>query len=102
MALSGAPSSVAAGDLNGDGKLDLVIANFDAGTISVLLGQGNGKFATAVDYAVGKQPAFVLLGDVNGDGKLNVVVATELTERSACSLAMVMGLCKLQQPTDRS
>ena len=56
VALSGAPSSVAAGDLNGDGKLDLVIANFDAGKISVLLGQGNGQFAAAVDYPVGKTP----------------------------------------------
>ena len=68
---------MAAGDLNGDGKLDLVVANFDAGKISVLLGQGNGQFATAVDYPVGKQPAFVLVGDVNGDGKLDVVVANE-------------------------
>jgi hypothetical protein len=75
VAVSGAPSSVAVGDLNGDGKLDLVVANFDAGKISVLLGQGNGKFATPVDYLVGKQPAFVVVGDVNGDGKLDVVVA---------------------------
>src|SRR5271165_6917777 len=77
LALSGAPSSVAVGDLNGDGKLDLVVANFDAGKISVLLGQGNGQFATPVDYPVGKQPAFVLIGDVNGDGKLDVVVCNE-------------------------
>src|SRR5271157_4918191 len=77
VAVSGAPGSVAAGDLNGDGKLDLVVANFDVGKISVLLGQGNGQFATAVDYPVGKQPAFVLLADVNGDGKLDVVVCNE-------------------------
>src|SRR5271170_7641420 len=77
VALSGAPSSVAVGDLNGDGKLDLVIANFDAGKISVLLGQGNGQFAPAVDYPVGKQPAFVLMADVNGDGNLDVVVCNE-------------------------
>ncbi len=77
VALSGAPSSVATGDLNGDGKLDLVIANFDAGKISVLLGQGDGGFASPVDYPVGKQPAFVLMADVNGDGKLDVVVCNE-------------------------
>src|SRR5271157_19069 len=78
VATPGAPSSVAAGDLNGDGKLDLVVANFDAGKISVLLGQGNGRFATPVDYPVGRQFAFVLLGDVNGDGKLDVVVCNEV------------------------
>src|SRR5271166_4606842 len=77
LALSGAPSSIAAGDLNGDGKLDLVVANFDTGKISILLGQGNGTFATPVDYPVGKQPTFVLVGDVNGDGKLDVVVCNE-------------------------
>ncbi|MGO9519535.1 MAG: FG-GAP-like repeat-containing protein, partial [Candidatus Korobacteraceae bacterium] len=77
LALSGAPSSIAAGDLNGDGKLDLVVANFDTAKISILLGQGNGTFATPVDYPVGKQPTFVLVGDVNGDGKLDVVVCNE-------------------------
>ena len=77
VTVTGTPSSVATGDLNGDGKLDLVVANFDASKISVLLGKGNGQFATPVDYPVGKHPAFVLLGDVNGDGKLDVVVCNE-------------------------
>src|SRR5271167_3561780 len=81
LALSGAPSSVAVGDLNGDGNLDLVVANFDTGKISVLLGLGNGKFSTPIDYPVGKQPAFVLIGDVNGDGKLDVIDIPNQHER---------------------
>ena len=97
VALSGAPSSVAAGDLNGDGKLDLVIANFDAGKISVLLGQGNGQFAAAVDYPVGKHPAFVLTGDVNGDGKLDVVVCNEAD--GTVSILLGNGDGSLQNPT---
>jgi hypothetical protein len=77
VAFSGSPTSVAAGDLTSNGKLDLVVTDFDAGRISVLLRQGNGQFAKPVDYPVGKQPSFVLVGDVNGDGKLDVVVCNE-------------------------
>ncbi len=77
LPLSGTPGSVATGDLNGDGTLDLVVANVSAGKVSVQLGKGNGQFAPAVDYSVGRQPAFVLLADVNGDGKLDIVVCNE-------------------------
>jgi hypothetical protein len=37
--------AVAIGDLDGDRKLDIVAANEDAGTVSVLLGKGDGTFA---------------------------------------------------------
>ena len=43
------PFSVAVGDFNGDGKLDLVVANFDGNTVSVLLGNGDGTFQPATD-----------------------------------------------------
>ena len=73
-----APTSLAVGDLNGDGKLDLVVANSDSNTVSVLLGNGDGTFQTHVEYSVGKgatAPSSVALGDFNGDGKLDLVVA---------------------------
>ena len=50
------PYSVAIGDLNGDGKLDLVTANGSFNGVSVLLGNGNGTFATAVSYGTGSDP----------------------------------------------
>ena len=38
----GSPASVAVGDFNGDGKLDLAVANFNSNTVSILLGTGSG------------------------------------------------------------
>jgi hypothetical protein len=74
--------SVAIGDLNGDGKPDLVVANAcpcgdGVGPISVLLGNGDGTFQPAIGYDPGGEESFsVAIGDVNGDGKPDLIVAT--------------------------
>jgi FG-GAP-like repeat len=69
------PSSVAIGDLNGDGRLDLAVANAGSNTVSVLLGNGNGSFSAATPYATGANPQSVAIGDLNGDGRLDLAVA---------------------------
>jgi FG-GAP-like repeat len=68
------PWDVAAGDLNGDGTPDLVVADYAADTVSVLLGNGDGSFQGPVDYPAGVEPHGLALGDLNGDGKPDVVV----------------------------
>jgi len=72
-------TSVAVGDFNGDGKLDLAVANpglgnFSKGNVSILLGNGDGTFKAAVDYPTGFNSTSVVLGDFNGDGKLDLAV----------------------------
>ena len=63
------------GDFNGDGKSDLVTANDNGTTASVLLGNGNGTFQAKQDFATGSGPDSVAVGDFNGDGKSDLVIA---------------------------
>src|ERR1700761_3874198 len=70
LSLSYSPSSMAVGDLDGDGQPDLVTADRDAGKVTVSLGLGNGSFAAGVDYATGDQPTSLILADMDGDGRL--------------------------------
>src|SRR5439155_1077953 len=69
------PFSVAVGDFNGDGRLDLVTANISSNDVSVLLGNGDGSFQPARNFATGgTQPVSVVVGDFNGDGVLDLAV----------------------------
>jgi hypothetical protein len=69
------PESVAIGDLNGDGKPDLVTANLQSDTVSVLLNRGDGSFQAKLDYPTGISPYAVAIGDLNGDGKPDLATA---------------------------
>ena len=63
------PDAIVAGDFTGDGHLDLAVANNSiGGTVSVLLGHGDGTFAPQVTYAVGEDPVGIVAGDFTGDG----------------------------------
>jgi hypothetical protein len=83
--LSFAPSSLAVGDVNGDGKLDLVVNSIggEDSTISqfgVLLGNGKGAFSAPIFNAPqGGEDGDVVLGDFNNDGRLDVAVGGEAT-----------------------
>ena len=69
------PNSVAVGDVNGDMKLDLAVANVNSNNVSVLMGNGLGGFGAAVNFPVGSKPNSVEVGDFNADKKLDLVTA---------------------------
>jgi hypothetical protein len=68
------PSSIAVGDFNGDGKLDIAVTNSLSQTVSILFGNGDGTFQPRVDYGTGLGPSSVAVGDFNGDGNLDLAV----------------------------
>lgn len=71
------PVNNATGDLDGDGKRDLIAANYGSNTISVFRNtslSGTPSFSTKTDFATGINPLSVLIRDINGDGKPDMVV----------------------------
>jgi RHS repeat-associated protein len=81
------PISVAVGDFNGDGKLDLAVVNENSNTVGILLGNGDGTFKPQVTYATGTTPYSVAVGDFNGDGKLDLAV----TNYGSSTVSILLG-----------
>ena len=71
----GAPASIAVADLDEDGRPDLVTANSGPGTVSVLLGFGDGTFGPKTDFATGTSPVSLAIADLDRDGHRDVVTA---------------------------
>jgi hypothetical protein len=91
------PSSVAKGDFNSDGKMDLVTANFGSDDLSILLGNGLGGFSAQTNISVGNQPIFVICADFNNDGKIDLEVANQ-GSNTVCVL-LGNGLGQFSAPT---
>ena len=75
------PTSIAVADLNHDHHPDLIVANFEGGTVTVLLGDGKDHFVSAPGspFACGSSPNDIAVADLNGDGNLDLVVANTET-----------------------
>jgi hypothetical protein len=91
------PLSVAVEDLNGDGYPDLIVANSagefasEIGSVSILLGNGDGTFQDAKNYAAGPTPLSVAVGDLNGDGHPDLAVATDGSEDEYGGVTVLLG-----------
>ena len=70
---SGGRVSLATGDFNNDGKLDVAVAIGSGSSIAICLGNGDGTFSLGVSAAVGGTPIGLAAGDLNGDGKIDLV-----------------------------
>ncbi|MGN6664710.1 MAG: FG-GAP repeat domain-containing protein [Solirubrobacterales bacterium] len=91
---AGTPArGIAIGDLNGDGKLDLVFTRGSAfgkpEAVSVLLGNGDGTFGPAGEYRAGFEPGSLVIGDLNDDGIPDLAV--DSPEPSGGGLAILLG-----------
>ena len=74
------PTALVVGDFNGDGRLDVAVADAGDGIrhgqgVSILLGNGDGTFQAPVFYAAGSFPSSIVAGDFTGNGVLDLAVA---------------------------
>jgi hypothetical protein len=69
------PVDVAVDDFNGDGNVDVAIANQDSSNVSIFLGNAAGTFGNPVEYPTGTGPQRIKAGDFNNDDKIDLVTA---------------------------
>ena len=84
------PDAIVAGDFNGDGRLDLAVADQASNDVSILLGNGDGTFQTPVQVTERSRvlvPDAIVAGDFNGDGRLDLAVA----ERQSNDVSILLG-----------
>lgn len=89
-----APAGIAAEDVNGDGHIDLLVADEGNNSVSVFLGNGDGTFQPRTDYATGNSPVYVAAADLNNDGIMDLAIANNgapTTNNSGNSVTILLG-----------
>ncbi len=100
IAVGSLPHSVVVANL-GNGHPDIVTANYEDSTVSVLLGNGNGTFHPAESFAVGSLPESVVVADVNDDGRPDIITANAGVTGTTTVL-LNLGQEQFQSPTATS
>ncbi len=92
------PLSVAVGDLDGDGNVDLLSANYYDDSVSLLGGNGDGTFAAKPEYPVGDEPESVAVGEFNSDGAADLAVANYNTD----TVSVLLGIAPPDETTPQT
>lgn len=79
IAVGDAPTSIMPADFNGDGLLDLAVANNVSNDVAILLNLGDGTFTAPVRFETGAGPTSVVAADFNVDGVLDLAVSHMIT-----------------------
>lgn len=74
VAVGNGPNSIAGGDFNNDGLLDLAVSNFDGNSISLLQNNGAGNFSVSQTIPTAEHPVQITTRDFNNDGKVDLAV----------------------------
>ena len=82
------PGAVAVGDFTGDGNLDIVATSTFGNSVSVLLGNGDGAFQSALTSNVGYRPIAVAVADFTQNGRLDLVTSNNYDD----TVSVLMGL----------
>jgi hypothetical protein len=97
--VGGGPQGIAAGDVNGDGSPDIVSADECGddpacrdGTVSVLLGNGDGTFQPRLVFAEGIFPLSIAIADFDGDHQPDLAIANPCGTDEACSSLGTVGI----------
>jgi hypothetical protein len=75
------PMSIAAADVNGDGKLDVLVGNGGTQDVTVFLGDGKGGLSESRSFAAGPEPTEIAIADLDRDGHLDLAIANHGTPR---------------------
>jgi hypothetical protein len=76
------------GDFTGDGRLDLLVANYDSNSVTLLVGRGDGTFRAQAPFGVGSFPVALAAGDFNNDGRLSVATINALGQTFSVGLGL--------------
>lgn len=93
IAVGSQPFAIVTGDFNGDGKLDLAVANRQSNSVTILLGVGNGTFIPAPGSPIGgfNGPNAIAVADFNNDGKLDLAVTNGADNLGSASVTILLG-----------
>ena len=84
-------NQITAADLNGDGKMDLVLPEYGCGCAAVFLGNGDGTFGAENRFDIGAAPYQIAVGDLDGDGTLDLAVTNQNPAGMGITVALGVG-----------